>query len=253
MHIHQLDNWKHQHQFLNNQANKANEKRTIYVVLLTLAMMVVEISAGMIFNSMALLADGWHMATHAGALGLTVFAYRYARHHANDRSFTFGIGKVEILGGYSNAIILGLVALFMAYESIERLINPLEIAFDQAMLVAGLGLAVNLISAWLLQGHGHNHDYAHHHHEAHKAHEHNHNCATDHNMKAAYMHVMADALTSVLAIIALVLGKAFGWTWVDATMGLVGAFVISKWSIGFYGKPAQSYLTARSRPILLTM
>ena len=275
MHIHNLDQWKHEHVFLDAETSAANEKRVFYVVLLTFAMMLIEISAGIIFNSMALLADGWHMATHAGALGLTVFAYRYARRHAKDQQFTFGVGKVEILGGYTNAILLGLVALFVAYESIDHMINPQDIAFNEAMLVAFLGLLVNIASVWLLgdnhhhghshgHGHGHAHGHSHshgHEHEHSHGHEHDHNHGHDHNhdhehhdhhdhgsqtraaahhhqptksddsnLKGAYLHVLADALTSVLAIAALLLGKYFGWVWTDALMGLIGAALIGQWS-----------------------
>lgn len=244
MHIHHLDNWTHHHRFVDIQKSISNEKRTLYVVILTLVMMILEISAGVVFNSMALLADGWHMATHAGALGLSVFAYRYARKHADDRRFTFGVGKVEILGGYTSAVVLGLVALFMIWESVQRLLNPLEIAFNEAMIVAVVGLAVNLVSAVLLHGdhhhhhhhHGHGHGHGNevhthgHDHDHGQNHEHSH--ATDHNLKAAYIHVIADALTSVLAIFALLCGKLFGWSWMDAAMGIVGALVIGKWAYG---------------------
>lgn len=240
MHIYQLDKWKHDHSFVDLDASQANEKRTLYVVLLTFAMMVVEIAAGMIFNSMALLADGWHMASHAGALGLSVFAYRYARKHASDTSFTFGVGKVEILGGYTSAVILGVVASLMAWESIDRLFNPQTIAFNEAMMIAAIGLVVNLASAFLLRGdhghhhHGQSHTHSHRHahscdHGHHHAHEHH---ATDHNLRAAYLHVLADALTSLLAIFALLMGKFLGWDWMDALMGIVGAVVISKWAYG---------------------
>lgn len=243
MHIYQLDKWKHDHSFVDLETSQANERRTFYVVLLTFVMMVVEIAAGMVFNSMALLADGWHMASHAGALGLSVFAYRYARKHANDASFTFGVGKVEILGGYTSAVILGVVALLMAWESIDRLFNPQTIAFNEAMMIATIGLVVNLVSAFLLHGdghhhhhghsHGHGHSHAHHEHShVHDHPGHHHHDDTDHNLRAAYLHVLADALTSVLAIIALLLGKLFGWNWMDALMGIVGAIVISKWAYG---------------------
>ncbi|MCC2113689.1 MAG: CDF family Co(II)/Ni(II) efflux transporter DmeF [Hyphomicrobiales bacterium] len=222
MHIHQLDKWRHDHDFLDLEVNLANERRTLYVVLLTAVMMVAEIAAGIAYNSMALLADGWHMATHAGALGIAVFAYRYARRHVSDRRFTFGVGKVELLGGYTSAIILGIVALLMAWESFGRLIDPLAISFDQAMLVAVIGLVVNILSAWLLHdGHDHHHGHGHDHHDH-----------TDHRLRGAYLHVIADALTSVLAIAALLCGKLFGWIWMDAAMGIVGALVISKWAIG---------------------
>ncbi|WP_119309558.1 CDF family Co(II)/Ni(II) efflux transporter DmeF [Cohaesibacter haloalkalitolerans] len=258
MHIHHLDQWQHNHVFLDDKASTANEKRVFFVVLLTFFMMLLEISAGILFNSMALLADGWHMATHAGALGLTVFAYRYARRHAQDQHFTFGVGKVEILGGYTNAILLGIVALFVAYESIDRMINPQAIAFNEAMLVAFLGLLVNLASVWLLGAdHHHGPGHAHHHHDDHH-HDHAHGPSHDHddhdhdhhdhasahhhhdealkakgqdrNLKGAYLHVLADALTSILAIAALLLGKFFGWTWTDALMGLVGSVLIAHWS-----------------------
>lgn len=234
MHIHQLDTWRHGHNFLNTQASTANERRTFYVVVLTAAAMVVEIAAGWLFNSMALLADGWHMATHAGALGIAVFAYRFARRNADNRRFTFGVGKVEVLGGYTSAIVLGLVALMMVWESVERMVNPLAISYDEAMLVAALGLVVNLVSAWMLHGgaghghhHGHGHEHSHHHHSHSHAHHHH-----DSNLRAAYLHVIADALTSVLAIVALLCGKAFGWGWMDAAMGIVGAVIISKWAYG---------------------
>nr|WP_319514155.1 cation diffusion facilitator family transporter [uncultured Cohaesibacter sp.] len=262
MHIHHLNQWKHNHVFLNAKASASNERRVFYVVLLTFAMMLIEISAGILFNSMALLADGWHMATHAGALALTIFAYRYARNHAQDVRFTFGVGKVEILGGYTNAILLGIVALFVAYESIDHMINPRAIAFNEAMLVAFVGLLVNVASVWLLgdnhhhghsHGHSHDHDHDHdnhhhHHHDTHDDHgdhhhshdshaaahhshdEHAHGKNHDRNLKGAYLHVLADALTSVLAIAALLMGKLFGWTWTDALMGLVGAALIGHWS-----------------------
>ncbi len=229
MHIHQLETWRHGHDFLDWDANRANERRTLGVVLLTATAMVGEIVAGWLFNSMALLADGWHMATHAGALGIAVFAYRYARRHSADRRFTFGIGKVEILGGFASAIVLGLVALLMVWESAERLVAPLPISFDQAMIVAVLGLTVNLVSVWMLRD-ADPHEHGHHHHHGphgHSRHEHR-----DHNLRAAYMHVVADALTSVLAIVALACGKTFGWLWMDPAMGIVGAAVIGRWAFG---------------------
>lgn len=227
MHITQLETWRHGHNYLDQKASRANERRTIAVVALTAVMMLAEISAGWVFNSMALLADGWHMASHAGALGIAVFAYRYARAHADDRRFTFGTGKIEILGGYTSAVVLGIVALLMVWESAWRLVHPLSISFNEAIIVAVFGLAVNLISAWMLHG-GHGHS-AHHHHGHSHADGHAHQ---DHNLRAAYLHVVADALTSVLAIAALLCGKGFGWLWMDAAMGIVGAVVIGKWAIG---------------------
>jgi len=232
MHIHKLDTWRHGHIFFDLEVSRANERRTLLVVLLTAATMVVEITAGWWFNSMALLADGWHMATHAGALGIAVFVYRYQRRHADNPRFTFGAGKVETLGGFTSAVILGVVAILMIWESGERLIEPLTISFDEAMAVAVLGLAVNLISAWILgAGHAHGHQHGHDHDHGHD-HGHQHGHHHDHNLRAAYLHVLADALTSVLAIVALLCGKMFGWVWMDAAMGIVGALIISRWAYG---------------------
>jgi cation diffusion facilitator family transporter len=210
MHIHTLEEWQHTHDFSVDQQQA--ERNTQIVMLITAITMVVEIIAGTVFGSMALLADGWHMATHVAAFGITVFAYRYARQHAADARFTFGTGKVSVLGGFASAVALAVVALVMALESIERFFQPQGIQFNEAIGVACLGLVVNLVSAWLLHG-----DHDHHH-------------PTDHNLRAAYVHVLADALTSVLAIIALFAGKFFGWVWLDAAMGLVGAGVITKWA-----------------------
>ncbi|KAA5603011.1 CDF family Co(II)/Ni(II) efflux transporter DmeF [Roseospira marina] len=208
----------------------AGERRTLWVVALAGVTMVAEIGAGWLYNSMALLADGWHMASHIGALGLTLAAYAFARRHAENAQFTFGTGKVGVLAGFASAILLGLVALLMAWESAERLVAPRPIGFDQAMIVATIGLVVNLVSAWMLHGSGavgHGHSYGHAH-----GHDHDHDHGHDHNLRAAYLHVLADALTSVLAIGALLCGKYFGWTWADAAMGVVGAVVIGKWSLG---------------------
>ncbi|MEO1592833.1 MAG: CDF family Co(II)/Ni(II) efflux transporter DmeF, partial [Cyanobacteria bacterium J06632_22] len=200
------------------------ERNTQIVMLITAITMVVEIIAGTVFGSMALLADGWHMATHVAAFGITVFAYRYARKHATDSRYTFGTGKVSVLGGFASAVALAVVAFVMALESIERFFQPQGIQFNEAIGVACLGLVVNLVSAWLLHG---EHDHGHHH-SHHGGHDHHHH--TDHNLRAAYIHVLADALTSVLAIVALFAGKFFGWVWLDAAMGLVGAAVITKWA-----------------------
>ena len=245
MHTVKIEKWQHAHDYLDREANADNERRTLWVVLLTAAMMVAEIAAGTIYNSMALLADGWHMATHAGALGITVFAYRFARRNTANRRFTFGVGKVELLGGYTSAVVLALVAVLMLWESVDRLLNPLAISFDQAMAVAVVGLLVNLASAWLLHGgqghaHGHGHSHGHSHGPNHShsaghlhAHDHAHSHGhVDHNLRGAYLHVLADALTSVLAIVALICGKLFGWVWMDAAMGIVGAVVISRWAWG---------------------
>lgn len=224
MHIDSLDQWKHSHDF--NIDTSEGERRTRLVVILTACMMVVEIAAGYLFGSMALLADGWHMGTHVAALAISLFAYRYARQHADNPIYSFGTGKVSALGGYASAIALAVVAALMGIESVHRLLFPQTIHFDQAILVAVIGLVVNLVSAWLLHGgaaHSHHHPDA-----AHDDHHHHH----DHNLRAAYLHVIADALTSVLAIMALFAGKYFNWLWMDACMGLVGAALITRWGYG---------------------
>lgn len=230
MHIHDVSPWRHPHSFLTGREESA-ERRTRIVVVLTVAMMVIEIGAGTLFNSMALLADGWHMSTHAGALGIAAFAYAFARKHADDHRFAFGTGKVGTLGGFASAVILFIVALLMAWESGRRLLTAQTIAFDEALGVAVLGLAVNLVSAVILGGHGHeDHDDGHHHGHPHDHEEH------DHNLRAAYIHILADILTSVLAIAALLVGKHLGWWWMDPVMGFVGAAVITKWSLGLVRK-----------------
>jgi len=223
---------RHEHRF--NLRNEAGELRTKLVVGLTLVMMVAEIGAGWAFGSMALLADGWHMGTHAAALGITLFAYWYARRHEDDRSFTFGTGKVGSLGGFASSVGLAIVALAMVVESVRRLIAPEQIRFDEAILVAGIGLVVNLVSALMLKGsHGHSHSDGHDHgHDHAHAHAHGDHGGEDHNLKAAYLHVLADALTSVAALVALVIGRFVGWVWLDAVMGIVGAAVILRWSVG---------------------
>lgn len=230
MHTGSLDNWRHEHVYVAETLTRG-ERRTYWVIALTVTMMVVEITTGWLFNSMALLADGWHMASHAAALCITVFAYWYARRHRHDKAYTFGTGKVGVLGGYTSGILLGVVALLMIWESVQRFFEPLTIDFDEAMAVAALGLAVNLLSAWLLhQGGGHHHHHGHHHGE--HADGHSHARGEDHNLRAAFLHVMADALTSVLAIIALLAGKVLGWAWMDPAMGIVGALVIGHWMFG---------------------
>ncbi|HLP00436.1 MAG TPA: CDF family Co(II)/Ni(II) efflux transporter DmeF [Opitutaceae bacterium] len=209
--------------------NAAGEHRTTIVLVLTIVVMRVEIAAGHLFNSMALLADGWHMGTHAAAFGITVLAYRYARRHARDPRFAFGPGKVGALGGFASAMLLGVVAAYMVWESVLRLLHPAPIAFDQAMLVAIIGLLFNLFGAWLL-GHDHEHDGGHAH--GHSGHSHGHSSGHhDLNLRAAYLHVLADALTSVFAIAALLGGKYFGWNWLDAIVGIVGAVLISRWAL----------------------
>lgn len=221
MHFHDIQHYSHDHAF--HADNSSGERRTLYVVLLTAVMMVVEIGAGYLYGSMALLADGWHMGTHVAALGISLFAYGYARRHSANPLFSFGTGKVTSLGGFASAVTLALVAVLMGAESMHRLLEPENIGFNQAILVAVIGLVVNLASAWLLHHEEpHHHDHGEHHHHHHH----------DHNLRAAYLHVIADALTSVLAIVALLCGKAFGWIWMDALMGIVGAVIITKWSIG---------------------
>jgi cation diffusion facilitator family transporter len=222
MAIHPLQQWQHGHDF--HLQTREGERRTLLVVWLTAITMLVEIAAGYLSGSMALLADGWHMGTHMAALSISVFAYRYARRHADNPRYSFGTGKVGALGGFASAMALAVVALLMGVESLHRLVQPEQIHFDEAILVAVLGLAVNLISAWLLHG-----GQPHHHHDVQPGHHHHHH---DHNLRAAYLHVLADALTSLLAIVALSAGKFLGWTWMDALMGLVGAYLITRWGIG---------------------
>lgn len=229
----ELEKLTHDHVFL-GKSHDRNARRTLWVVLLTAGMMVVEIIAGVLFNSMALLADGFHMATHAGALGVAAIAYAYAKKHANSRRYSFGTGKVGDLAGFASAMALGLVALGIAVESAQRLLSPQSVAFGEATVIAVAGLLVNLASAWLLgadhhHGHGHGHDHGHHHghHDHSHGHDHHHH---DNNLRSAYVHVLADALTSVLAIVALLGGRYLGWVWLDPVMGLVGATVIAVWS-----------------------
>jgi len=208
--------------------NPLAERRTRQVMWLTAAMMVLEIVAGTLLGSMALLADGWHMSSHALALGVSAGAYWLARRHAGDPRFAFGTWKIEVLGGYTSAVFLLGVAAYMGIESVTRLLQPTEIHFDEAIPVAILGLAVNIVSAWLLStGHAHKHEHGHDH--AHGADHHHHH---DLNLRSAYLHVVADAATSVLAIIALAGGKYFGATWLDPVMGIVGTVLVGRWALG---------------------
>lgn len=239
MHIHSLEKWKCNIEPESNSSSA--EKRTWFVIILTLVMMIAEIGAGTIFGSMALLADGWHMGTHAAALGIAAFAYWYSRKQKDNPKFTFGTGKVNVLGGYTSSTVLIIVALLMIYESAHRLLTPIDIHFEEAIAVAVLGLVVNLISAVMLKDDHHHH---HHHHsdhdfvdeDNHDHHSHDHDqeapLPRDHNLRAAYIHVIADALTSVMAIVALTAGKYLGWAWMDPVMGIVGALVIIRWGIG---------------------
>jgi len=225
MHSHSLDQWTHDHVFL-GQRHERNERRTWFVVALTVAMMVGEITAGTLFGSMALLADGWHMATHAAALGIAALAYFFARQHARSARFSFGTGKFGDLAAFSSAIILGLIAVQIAYESAQRLFHPVPIAFGEAIPIAVLGLVVNLASAWLLRD-DHDHHHGHGHSHSHDAHHHH-----DNNLRAAYIHVLADAATSVLAIAALVIAMVSQWVWTDPVVGIVGSLVIASWAYG---------------------
>lgn len=221
----ELEQLGHGHDFL-GASHERNAKRTLWVVALTAVMMVAEIAVGLLTGSMALLADGFHMATHAGALAVAAAAYRYARRHATNPRYTFGTGKIGDLAGFASALVLGVVAIGIAFESAMRLLNPVRVDFADAILVAVIGLVVNLVSAALLA-----HPHEHHRHGHAHGHDHDHHAHADHNLRAAYMHVLADALTSVLAIVALVCGRYLGWTWLDPVMGIVGAIVIARWSI----------------------
>lgn len=220
----------HTHDFL-GAAHDDNARRTLWVVALTAVMMVGEIAAGYLTGSMALLADGFHMATHAGALSVAAGAYVFARRHSGTGRFSFGSGKVGDLAGFASALVLGIIALGIGVESVLRLLQPSHVDFGTATWIAVVGLLVNIASAFLLGGgHAHGHEHGHHHHDhhhhGHGAHGH------DNNLRSAYMHVLADALTSVLAIAALLAGRYLGWVWMDAAMGIVGAVVIARWSWG---------------------
>ncbi|ARC87640.1 CDF family Co(II)/Ni(II) efflux transporter DmeF [Rhodovulum sp. MB263] len=227
------------HVFLGSDHDR-NARRTWLVIAITATMMVIEIAAGTVFGSMALLADGWHMATHAAALSIAALSYMFARRHAHDPRFTFGTGKLGDLAAFGSAVVLGVVSLMIGWESLVRLVHPVGIHFGEAIFVAVIGLLVNIGSAVLLhQGpHAHSHGHGHDHHHAHDHgaqaghHSHDHHHEVDHNLRAAYLHVLADALTSVLAIAALVAGRAFGWVWLDPIIGMLGAILIARWSFG---------------------
>lgn len=235
---------RHSHVF--DEGNPLAERNTRWAVGLTAFMMVAEIAGGWIYNSMALLADGWHMSSHALALGLSVLAYGTARRLARDSRFTFGTWKIEVLGSYTSALFLVLVAGLMAYQSVERLLAPTAIHYDQAIAIAVVGLLVNLVCAWLLRG-GHDHD---HHHDAHEHahHGHEHPAPGGHhhdlNLRAAYLHVVADAATSVLAILALFGGRLWGAAWLDPVMGLVGAVLVGTWAYGLLRDSSRVLLDA---------
>jgi len=249
-HAGSLDSYRHSHNFLGERHGR-NERRTWTVVGLTAGMMLAEIIAGILFGSMALLADGIHMATHAGALTIAGAAYWFARRHVRNERFTFGTGKVGDLAGFSSAMILAAVAVAVVVESVQRLAHPVPIAYNEAILVASLGLVVNLVSAWLLKddpshhdGHGHGHEFHergehdhphqdhqdhHDHHDHHHRHHHHHH---DHNLRSAYLHVLADAVTSLFAIGALLTARYFGWQWIDPVVGILGALVVGNWAYG---------------------
>lgn len=221
MHTDSVSGWRHDHAFGQDRVREG-ERRTWRVILLTGVMMVVEVAAGVAFGSMALLADGLHMASHAGALGVAALGYAYARRHAFDRRYSFGTGKVNALAGFTGALLLVLFASVMAVESVGRFVAPVVISFDEAIFVAVLGLIVNGVSIALLGVHEHEHEHDD------DAHHHDH----DHNLRSAYLHVLADTLTSVLAIFALLCGKYFGYAWMDPAMGIVGALLVVRWSVG---------------------
>lgn len=246
MHTHSIEPWQHPHVFLGTKHDR-HERRTWFVVALTAAMMVAEITGGTLFGSMAVVADGWHMSTHAGALTIAALAYRFARRHARDPRFSFGTGKVGELAAFCSAVILAMIAVAIGYEAVTRLFAPVAIDFAQATWLAVVGLGVNLASAWLLFDKDHHHAYhapADDHHDDHDhhdhAHEHGHEHAHGHhqhhahdsNIRAAYVHVLADAMTSVLAIVGLLAGRFYGWVFMDPLMALIGVGVILSWSFG---------------------
>jgi cation diffusion facilitator family transporter len=236
----------HDHIFL-GVGHEQNERKTWAVIALCSAMMLVEIAGGSMFGSLALVADGLHMSTHAGAMLIAALAYTYARKHASDSRFVFGTGKLGDLAGFTSAIVLAMIAVLIGYEAVSRFLSPVPIHFGEAIPIAIVGLLVNLASVWLLGGgdHGHSHGHSHGHCHGHDEHAHEvefeehehhddaHEAATrDHNIRAAYIHVMADAAVSVLAIVGLVLARAFGWVWMDPLAGVIGALVIANWSYG---------------------
>lgn len=235
--IESLKEISHSHHF--DTSNPIAKKNTLYATLLTFVTMIVEIFGGYYYNSMALLADGWHMSSHVLALGMAYMAYVMASKYANDFRFNFGTYKMEVLGGYTSAILLLVVAFFMVFHSVERIFNPVSIAYKEAITIAIVGLIVNLICAWLLKDdHHHNHGHDHHHTHEHGHHHH------DMNLKAAYLHVLADALTSVLAIIALTGGMIYGFSWLDPMMGIVGSVLVFVWAVSLIKQSGKILLDA---------
>ena len=230
MHTESVENRDHDHTF-GQDRRKPGERRTLVVIVITAITMAVEISAGIAFGSMALLADGLHMASHASALGISALAYYYTRRHARDARFNFGTGKINSLAAFASAVLLAVFSMLMAWESVKRFMSPVSIEFNQAILVAVVGLVVNGVCIVILGGHGHSHE--HEDDDGHEAHSHGHQgpAHRDLNLWSAYLHVLADALTSVLAIGALLAGKYFGQGWLDPVMGVVGAVLVMRWSV----------------------
>jgi len=235
--IETLKSNSHSHNF--DTSSPIAKKNVFYATLLTFVTMIIEIFGGLYYNSMALLADGWHMSSHVMALGMAYLAYVMANKYANDFRFNFGTYKIEVLGGYTSAILLIVVAFFMVYHSVERIFNPADIKYKEAIAIAILGLVVNLVCAWLLRDDHHNH---HHGEEEHEHHHHNH--SHDMNLKAAYLHVLADALTSLLAIVALTAGMIWGASWLDPVMGIVGSILVFIWAIGLIKQSGKILLDA---------
>lgn len=245
MHIHCMDSYRHPH--ADSVASGNAERRVRLVMILTLLCMVAEIAAGWAFGSLALLADGWHMASHGAAMTIALFAYAFARRHASDPAFTFGTGKVNALAGFASAIVLGVVAVMMIWEAVQRLMTPVAVSYGEAMIVAVVGLVVNLASVLILDppgGHGHDHAHAHDDHDHGQLHHH------DHNLRAATLHVMADLLTSVGAIAALAAGMMASWAWLDPAMGIVGAVVIAVWARSLVRDTARVLLDQAENPAL---
>jgi cation diffusion facilitator family transporter len=245
MHPVSLHRWQHSHTFGQDQ-RQPGEARTLMVIALTAATMVLEVAAGLAFGSMALLADGLHMASHATALGISAVAYIHARRHAHDANYSFGTGKINALGGFTGAVLLAVFALMMAWESSARILHPVQISFNQAILVAVLGLLVNGASVLIL-----GHQSPHEHHDSHAPADLHHN--HDHNLRAAYLHVLADALTSLLAIFALLGGKYVGLVWLDPVIGIVGAVTVSRWSLGLLSATSSVLLDRQGHQDLLAL
>ena len=249
MHTHSLSGVQHRHVYI-PAAQTTAERRTRWVIAVTLVMMVAELIAGYLSGSMALIADGWHMGSHAAALFIAAFAYAFSRRHAENDRFTFGTGKVGPLAGYTSAVILAIIAVLMAFESVVRLIRPVDVHFHEAIWVATIGLIVNIVCALLLNA-GHHHGHEDHHHADDAGRAHHHHGHRDINLRAAYLHVIADAFTSVLAIVALLGGLIFGWLWMDPFMGIVGSIMITRWSVTLLKESGQVLLDAENNTPLI--